>query len=86
KVIGASDRTIAALILQESLGLGLLGFVLGWGLISGSYEYFPRRVAILPFDQYVLLGIVLVICVLASLLGIRRALSVDPTTALAGGA
>ncbi|MEK7443926.1 MAG: ABC transporter permease [candidate division NC10 bacterium] len=86
KVIGASDRTIAALILQESLGLGLLGFVLGWGLISGSYEYFPRRVAILPLDQYVLLGIVLVICVLASLLGIRRALSVDPTTALAGGA
>ena len=86
KVIGASDRTIAALILQESLGLGLLGFVLGWVLISGTYEYFPRRVAILPLDQYVLLGIVLVICVLASLLGIRRALSVDPTTALAGGA
>jgi ABC-type antimicrobial peptide transport system permease subunit len=37
-------------------------------------------------DQYVLLGIVLVICVVASLLGISKALRVDPTTALAGGA
>lgn len=49
-------------------------------------EYFPRRVAILPFDQGVLLAIVVSICVVASLLGIRRALHVDPTTALGGGA
>lgn len=49
-------------------------------------EYFPRRVAILPFDQGVLLAIVLSICILASLLGIRRALHVDPTMALGGGA
>jgi ABC-type antimicrobial peptide transport system permease subunit len=38
------------------------------------------------FDQWVLLGIVLVICVVASLLGISKALRVDPTTALGGGA
>jgi len=86
KVIGAPDRTIATLILQESLGLGLLGFLLGWALIGQTYEFFPRRVAIEPVDQYVLLGIVVGICALASLLGIRRALSVDPTTALGGGA
>jgi len=85
KVIGAPDRTIGALILQEALVLGLLGFGLGWILISLTYGYFPRRVAILPFDQYVLLGIVVGICVVASGLGIRRALRVDPTTALGGG-
>jgi ABC-type antimicrobial peptide transport system permease subunit len=34
----------------------------------------------------VLLGIVIAICVLASVLGIRRALAIDPTTALGGGA
>ncbi|MBI1893568.1 MAG: hypothetical protein HYS14_05610 [Candidatus Rokubacteria bacterium] len=72
--------------MQESLTLGLLGYGLGALLITLTAEYFPRRVAILPFDQYVLLGIVVAICVLASVLGIRRALGVDPTTALGGGA
>jgi putative ABC transport system permease protein len=86
KVVGAPDRTIAALILQEAVVLGLLGFALGALLISRTYQYFPRRIVIVALDQYVLLGIVLVICVVASLLGISKALRVDPTTALAGGA
>jgi putative ABC transport system permease protein len=86
KVVGAPDRTIAALILQEALALGVLGFVLGALLISRTYQYFPRRIVIVTFDQSVLLGIVLVICVVASLLGIFKALRVDPTTALGGGA
>ena len=86
KIIGAPDRTIASLILQEALTLGLLGYGLGAVLISLTYDFFPRRVAILPFDQYVLLGIVMIICVLASLFGIRRALRVSPTLALGGGA
>jgi len=86
KVVGAPDRTIAALILQESLALGVLAFALGALLISRTYQYFPRRIVIVAFDQYVLLGIVMVICVVASLLGISKALRVDPTTALGGGA
>lgn len=86
KIIGAPNRTIAGLILQEALGLGLLGYGFGALLITLTYEQFPRRVAILPFDQYVLFGIVIFICVLASLVGIRRALHIDPTTAMGGGA
>ncbi|MFB3817739.1 MAG: ABC transporter permease [Candidatus Methylomirabilales bacterium] len=86
KIIGAPDRKIAGLILQQALALGVLGYGLGAVLISLTYEFFPRRVAILPFDQYVLLGIVVVICVLASLFGIRRALNTSPTLALGGGA
>jgi putative ABC transport system permease protein len=86
KTIGAPDRKIAGLILQQALALGVLGYGLGGVLISLTQQYFPRRVAILPFDQYVLFGIVLVICVLASLFGIRRALRVNPTLALGGGA
>ena len=86
KIIGAPDWKISGLILQEALALGLLGYGLGAVLISLAEDYFPRRVAILPFDQYVLLGIVVSICILASVLGIRRALHVDPTTAMGGGA
>jgi putative ABC transport system permease protein len=86
KIIGAPNLTIGSLILQESLGLGLLGYGVGAVLINLVYEYFPRRVAILTFDQYVLFGIVVVICVAASIVGIRRALGIDPTTAMGGGA
>jgi putative ABC transport system permease protein len=86
KIIGAPNVKIGSLILQESLALGLLGYGFGAVLINLTYHYFPRRVAILAFDQYVLFGIVVAICILASLVGIRRALSIDPTTAMGGGA
>jgi putative ABC transport system permease protein len=86
KIIGAPNTKIGGLILQESLALGLLGYGFGAVLINLTYEYFPRRVAIMAFDQYVLLGIVIAICVLASAIGIRHALNVDATTAMGGGA
>jgi putative ABC transport system permease protein len=86
KIIGAPNLTIGSLILQESLALGLLGYGFGAVLINLVYEYFPRRVAILTFDQYILFGIVVVICIAASIVGIRRALGIDPTTAMGGGA
>jgi putative ABC transport system permease protein len=86
KIIGAPNLKIGALIMQESLSLGLLGYLFGALLINLTYDYFPRRVAVLAFDQYVLFGIVMVICILASLVGIRRALAIDPTTAMGGGA
>jgi putative ABC transport system permease protein len=86
KIIGAPNWKIGAMILQESVGLGLLGFFFGAVLINMTSQYFPRRLAVLAFDQYVLFGIVLGICVLASAIGIRHALRVDPTTAMGGGA
>jgi putative ABC transport system permease protein len=86
KIIGAPDRTIAGLILQEALTLGLLGYAAGAILISQTYQYFPRRVVVTAFDQAVLLAIVVGICVVASLVGIWKALRVDPATALGGGA
>lgn len=85
KVVGTPDRKIAALILQESVALGVLGFALGALIISRTYQYFPRRIVIVASDQVVLLGIVLGICVVASVLGIVKALRVDLGTALGGG-
>jgi putative ABC transport system permease protein len=77
KIGGAPNGRIGSLILQESLALGLLGYGVGALLINLVYEFFPRRVAILAFDQYVLFAIVVAICVLASIVGIRRALGGD---------
>jgi hypothetical protein len=71
---------------EEALTLGLRGYAAGALLISQTYHYFPRRVVVTAFDQAVLLAIVVVICIVASLVGIWKALRVDPATALGGGA
>ncbi|MDO9524605.1 MAG: FtsX-like permease family protein, partial [Gemmobacter sp.] len=84
KLIGAPDRTIIALIVQQSLALGVVGLSIGLSLILMVKDYFPRRVLLEPVNALALTGIILVVCVLASGLGVRAALKVDPATALGG--
>lgn len=43
KLIGAPDRTIIGMIVQQALALGLTGFVLGVLLIAAIKDYFPRQ-------------------------------------------
>ncbi len=84
KLIGAPDRTIIALIVQQSLALGVVGLGIGLSLIMAVKDYFPRRVLLEPVNALALTGIILLVCVLASGLGVRAALKVDPATALGG--
>jgi len=84
KLIGAPDRTIIGLIVQQSLALGAVGLMLGLALIMAVKDFFPRRVLLEPVNALVLTGIILVVCILASGLGVRAALKVDPATALGG--
>jgi putative ABC transport system permease protein len=84
KQIGAPDRTIIALIVQQSVALGVVGLMLGLGLILAVKDYFPRRVLLEPVNAIALTGIILVVCVLASGFGVRAALKLDPATALGG--
>jgi putative ABC transport system permease protein len=84
KLIGAPDRTIIALIVQQSVALGVVGLMLGLGLILAVKDYFPRRVLLEPVNAIALTGIILVVCVLASGFGVRAALKLDPATALGG--
>lgn len=84
KLIGAPDRTIVGLIVQQAVAMGVIGFGLGAALISTFADRFPRRVILLPEDALALAGVVLLVCILASGLGVRLALKVDPATALGG--
>lgn len=84
KLIGAHDRTIIGLILQQALAMGVIGFGFGALLISTIKDYFPRRVVLQPEDGLALGAAVLLICVLSSALGVRLALRVDPATAIGG--
>jgi putative ABC transport system permease protein len=84
KLIGAPDRRIVALILQQALAIGVISFVAGAALINAGQGYFPRRVVLEPADAATLFGVVLFVCLLASGLGVRTALKIDPASALAG--
>jgi putative ABC transport system permease protein len=82
KFVGAPDRVIVGLIVQQALALGLVGFALGLALLLTFQGYFPRRLVILPEDVAVVFGITVAVCLAASSLGVRLALKVDPSVAL----
>ncbi len=82
KLIGTTNATIAWMILQQALGLGVIGFVVGKVSATFWAPIFPKFVLLL--NQDALLGFVLtmLICALASTLAIRAALRVDPAQAI----
>ncbi|OGA15953.1 MAG: ABC transporter permease [Betaproteobacteria bacterium RIFCSPLOWO2_02_FULL_66_14] len=84
KLIGTRNRTIAAMILQEALGLGVIGFFVGRHAAQLWAPVFPRHILLLPEDALRALVLALTACTLASLIGIRLALRVDPAEAIGG--
>jgi len=84
KLIGAPNRTIVALVLQQSLGLGLIAYVIALIVGSWTYDKWPRLVLVATTDKLTLLAMVVVICAVASAMGIRRALRVEASAALTG--
>ncbi len=84
KLIGTKNRTISAMILQQAIGLGLIGFVIGKIVATFWAPYFPKYVLLVPGDALRGFAAVVVICVLASVLAIQAALRVDPAEAIGG--
>ncbi len=84
KLIGTRNRTIAGMILQQSLGLGLIGFLVGKVVATFWAPAFPKFVLLEPGDAIRGFVIVMLICAIASTLAIRAALNVDPATAIGG--
>ncbi len=85
KLIGTRNRTIAALIMQQSIALGVIGFVVG--KITATLlmaPIFPKYVLLEPVDSAIGFVAVVVICILASIIAIRAALKVDPAEAIGG--
>lgn len=82
KLMGARNSMIAGLILQQALLLGALGFGIAWYLGGWIFPKFPRRVLITAEDLWGLALVVTAISVLSSLLGIWKALRVEPNKVL----
>jgi putative ABC transport system permease protein len=84
KLIGTKNRTIAGMIMQQALALGVIGFVVGKVAATFWAPIFPKYVLLVPGDAILGFLAVMLICVLASLLAIRAALKVDPAEAIGG--
>ena len=83
KFVGAPDRTIVGLILQQALSMGIMSYAIGLGLVLIFQPYFPRRLVLDPESIIVVFVITVAMCLAASTLGIRLALKIDPAEALA---
>ena len=84
KLIGTRNRTIASMILQQAIVLGLIGFVVGKITATFAAPLFPKFVLLVTADTVTGLVAVIVICALASVVAIRMALKVDPAEAIGG--
>jgi putative ABC transport system permease protein len=84
KLIGAKNLTIAAMIMQQAIGLGLIGFMVGKMAATLWAPVFPKYVLLLTGDAVKGLFIVMAICIIASTIAIRAALKIDPATAIGG--
>ena len=82
KLIGTRNRTIAAMIMQQALVLGVIGFVVGKITATFAAPMFPKYVLLVPIDSIIGFFALLGICMLASLVAIRMALKVDPAEAI----
>lgn len=84
KLIGTKNRTIAWMIMQQALVLGVIGFVVGKITATWAAPLFPKYVLLIPRDAGMGLLGVLAICVITSVVAIRAALKVDPAEAVGG--
>ena len=77
-LLASAMRPLASKLLL----LGALGFGIAWYVGGFVFPKFPRRVLITPDDLWGLAGVVVLISVLSSLLGIWKAMRVEPNTVL----
>ena len=82
KLMGARNAVIVGLILQQALLIGVLGYALAYWMGTLAFPRFPRLVVIENQDLLSLAGIVVAISVLSSLIGIGKAMRVEPNKVL----
>lgn len=83
KLIGARDRVIIGLIVQQALWIGVLGYSVALAISFTLYPNFPRTVLLLPDDLAWIAFSLLLISLFASWFAIRRAMRVRAQEVLA---
>jgi putative ABC transport system permease protein len=84
KLIGAPDRMIVGLVMQQALLLGGAGYLAAVALVFSVRDFFPRAVALGAAEIAIMAAVIATICLLGSLLSIRAAMRIEPQQALGG--
>jgi putative ABC transport system permease protein len=84
KLIGAPNRVIVRLIMEQSLALTLASFVVAYGLSRVVEPRFPRTLVFVPEETAATFLVMLAGGVVASLMAIWHALRTPPQLALGG--
>ena len=84
KLIGAPNRVIIRLVLEQSLLLTISAFLFGLILIHNTYQFFPKTILLVPGDDLITFFVALLGGILASILGLWQALKTQPALALGG--
>jgi len=82
KLIGAPNRVIVRMIMEQSLLLTLGSFAVAFALMSAVRDRFPRTLVILPEEILLTFAVMLAGGVIASLMAIWHALRTPPALAL----
>lgn len=90
KAIGVNNLRIVGMVLLQAAVVGLVGFGIGIGIAAAFFEFTARHVVnlrgfILPWQVMVGAGAaVLLICLVVSVVSIRRVLVLDPAVVFRG--
>ncbi|MFH1859728.1 MAG: ABC transporter permease [bacterium] len=82
KVIGIPNSTIVGMIIQQAALIGIIGNIVGFILIFLMKSEFPMPLSICFEDVAALFTTIIIVCIVSSLLGVTRALKIDPMAAL----
>jgi len=89
KAIGVTDRRLMGMILLQALVVGSFGFALGIGMAAAYFAVFIRQVQTRGINllPQVIVGdgvVVLMIIAVASLMSIRKVMTVEPAMVFRG--
>jgi putative ABC transport system permease protein len=82
KLIGAPNRVIVRMVMEQSLLLTIGAFIFGVVLIQNTYHMFPRTILRILGDDMITCIVSLAGGILAGILGLWEALKTEPAVAL----
>ncbi len=84
KLIGLPNGMIVKMIVQETLLMGILAFIVANIFAHSIYTKFPKRVVLETPDAFILFIVVLFASILASMVGVKKVMAADPREAIGG--
>ncbi len=82
KAMGFGPRSLIVIILEQAIALGIIGFIPGYLVAIGMYDFIDEYTRLLMLLTPERIGVIfiltLIMCIFAGMLAVRKVLKVDP--------